>query len=75
MVRDEDGRIGSIGEIEGCKSVTLPPERKRGPLVSNLDVQDIDGAKSGSKGLGPFAFHVCRLLITFAAKIAISRNE
>ena len=58
VVRDEDGKVSTVGEIEGCKPCTLPPERKRGPLSNNLNTHDIDGAKSSTKGLGAFAFHV-----------------
>lgn len=48
-----DGQIEEIGNIEGSK----PKEeriRKRGPNALNLNVQDIDGTKVGSKGLRAF---------------------
>ena len=55
-VRNEDGKLENIGDIEGNKPMTIP-ERKRGPVSTSLDTGDIDGAKTSTKGLGVFAHH------------------
>lgn len=54
--RNENGQLEDIGEIIGNKPMTIP-ERKRGPVSQSLDTKDIDGAQSGTKGLGVFAYH------------------
>lgn len=57
--RVDDNKLENIGDIEGSKPKD-PPVRKAGPNDLNLDVQDIDGTKSGSRGLRAFKTHTRR---------------
>ena len=54
-IRDEDGKMCEIGDIEGNRPVTLPPQRKKGDVDMTLKTMDILGAHAGTKGLGVFA--------------------
>jgi hypothetical protein len=55
-VRDEEGKRSTIGKIEG-NMPNYTQQRKKGPPCASLDTADIDGAQSGTKGLGVFAGH------------------
>lgn len=56
VVRNEDGTVEQIGNIEGNVPNKIP-ERKKGPVSQSLQTNDIEGAQSGTKGLGVFAHH------------------
>jgi hypothetical protein len=56
MIRDENGNLFEIGQVEGSKPNVLPPEKKDEKFKStSLKTDDIQGAKAGSKGKGVFA--------------------
>ena len=54
-----EGQVEEIGNIDGSKPKNAP-ERKRGPSSMNLDVDDIDGTKPGSKGIKAFKYYTRR---------------
>jgi hypothetical protein len=56
VVRNDDGTLMTIGKIENSNTLHHP-ERKRGPVSSSLATNDIEGAQTGTKGLGVFAHH------------------
>lgn len=56
MVRNDDGTVEEIGGIEGNVPNKIP-ERKKGPVSQILQTNDIEGAQTGTKGLGVFAHH------------------
>jgi hypothetical protein len=51
-VRDEEGKVVEIGEIDRNHPRKLPV--RRDPVNGTYDVRDIVGAVPGSKRLGPF---------------------
>lgn len=53
VVRDDNNQQIKIGEIEWNKP-KQGPVRHNGPLSQDLVTQDINGATSSTKGLGPF---------------------
>lgn len=56
VIRNDLGKTEEIGPIEGNSPMGIP-ERKKGPVSTSLDTQDIEGAKTSTKGLGVFAHH------------------
>jgi hypothetical protein len=55
-IRDENGNLFEIGQVEGSKPYVLPPERKDEKFKStSLKTGDIMGAKADTKGKGVFA--------------------
>ena len=55
LVRDEAGKVETIGEILGNTSVILPPERKDEKIkLSSLKTQDIAGCKVNTVRDGAF---------------------
>jgi hypothetical protein len=57
--RVEGDNVETIGQIEGSNP-KASPKRIRGPNSLNLDVNDIDGTKVGTKGLRAFKTHTRR---------------
>ena len=53
VVRDEDDKVISIGEIERNKP-REGPVRHVGPVSQDLQTTDINGAMASTKGKGPF---------------------
>ena len=53
-VRDEDGQVIDIGQIDGNAPAAIP-KRETGPISLSLKTDDIVGAQSSSKGMGVFA--------------------
>lgn len=51
--RDDDNNVHEIGPIDGNKPLTLP-NRSKGPKDMTLHTNDIFGATSSTKALGPF---------------------
>ena len=51
-VRNEEGKLVEIGEIDGNHPKKLPS--RKDPFNGAYDVRDIFGAAPGSKRLGPF---------------------
>ena len=57
--KTEDGKVEEIGNIEGSRP-KVPNIRKRGPKEMSLNVNDIDGTQTSSKGLRAFKTHTRR---------------
>lgn len=53
-IRDEDGKLTEIGPIHGGSPSCLPAAPKDKDRTS-LNIKDIEGAQSSTKGLGIFA--------------------
>lgn len=51
---DKGVEFTEIGEVEGSKPIKMPDAPKNKELMRSLKTEDILGAKTSTKGLGPF---------------------
>ena len=56
-VSDENGKTCDIGLVDGSKPAKMPdaPKEQAKNRCGSLSTNDIDGAKTSTKGLGVFA--------------------
>ena len=60
-IADENGKTCDIGQVDGSKPAKMPdaPKEQAKNRCGSLSTNDIDGAKTSTKGLGVFA-HAAR---------------